>query len=101
MVPPQTHQCSHATWYNFSGLSLHPDDGPHVGPKHVVVGTLIILIIEVNIVVFDCAYSSTWCSKHVEAFNKLIIKQDFVHQLLGFFDWLSLVRCLLTLKWMN
>ena len=23
---------------------------------------------------------STMCSKHVEAFNKLIIKQDFVHQ---------------------
>jgi hypothetical protein len=23
---------------------------------------------------------STQCSKHVEAFNKLIIKQDFVHQ---------------------
>ena len=36
---------------------LQPDDGPHVGPKHVVVGTLI-LIIEVNIVVFDCAYST-------------------------------------------
>ena len=46
------------TWYNFYGLSLQPDDGPHVGPKHVVVGTLIILIIEANIVVFDCAYST-------------------------------------------
>ena len=23
---------------------------------------------------------STLCSKHVEAYNKLIIKQDFVHQ---------------------
>ena len=25
--------------------------------------------------------SSTWCSKHVEACNKLIIKQDFVHDM--------------------
>ena len=24
--------------------------------------------------------SSTQCSKHVEAYNKLIIKQEFVHQ---------------------
>jgi len=23
---------------------------------------------------------STWCSKHVEAYYKLIIKQDFVHE---------------------
>jgi hypothetical protein len=22
---------------------------------------------------------STWCSKHVQAYNKLIIKQEFVH----------------------
>jgi len=29
---------------------------------------------------FDLLMMSTWCSKHVEAFNKLIIKQDFVHQ---------------------
>ena len=28
---------------------------------------------------FDLLMMSTWCSKHVEAFNKLIIKQDFVH----------------------
>ena len=35
-------------------LILQPEDGPHVRPKHVVVRTLIILIIEVNIVVFDC-----------------------------------------------
>jgi len=48
-VPPQN-----PTWYNFYGVSLQSDDGPHVGPKHVVVGTLIILIIEVNIVVFAC-----------------------------------------------
>ena len=47
----------HVTPYHYK-ISLQPDDGPHVGPKHVVVGTLIILIIEVNIVVFDCAYST-------------------------------------------
>ena len=29
------------------------EDGPHIGPKHVVVRTLIV-IIEANIVVFDC-----------------------------------------------
>ena len=28
---------------------------------------------------FDLLTMSTWCSKHVEACNKLIIKQDFVH----------------------
>ena len=28
---------------------------------------------------FDLLMMSTWCSKHVEAYNKLIIKQDFVH----------------------
>ena len=56
------------TWFNFSGLSLQPDDGPHVGPKHVVVGTHIILIIEVNIVVFDCAYSTRY-SYHYKKHN--------------------------------
>ena len=29
---------------------------------------------------FDLLMMSTMCSKHVEAYNKLIIKQDFVHQ---------------------
>ena len=29
---------------------------------------------------FDLLMMSTWCSKHVDAFNRLIIKQDFVHQ---------------------
>jgi len=29
---------------------------------------------------FDLLMMITLCSKHVEAFNKLIIKQDFVHQ---------------------
>jgi len=29
---------------------------------------------------FHLLMMSTLCSKHVEAFNKLIIKQDFVHQ---------------------
>ena len=28
---------------------------------------------------FDLLMISTWCSKHVEAYNKLIIKEDFVH----------------------
>jgi len=28
---------------------------------------------------FDLLLMSTWCSKHVEAYNKLIIKQEFVH----------------------
>ena len=28
---------------------------------------------------FDSLMMSTQCSKHVEAYNKLIIKQDFVH----------------------
>jgi len=27
----------------------------------------------------DLLMMSAWCSKHVEAYNKLIIKQDFVH----------------------
>jgi len=52
---------------------LQPEDGPHVRPKHVVVRTLIILIIEVNIVVFDCVFSTrnslplypvTWLTVH-------------------------------------
>jgi len=29
---------------------------------------------------FDLLMMSTQCSKHVEAFNKLIIKQDFMQQ---------------------
>ena len=29
---------------------------------------------------FDLLMMSTQCSKHVELYNKLIIKQDFVHQ---------------------
>jgi len=29
---------------------------------------------------FDLLMMSTYSSKHVEAFNKLIIKQNFVHQ---------------------
>ena len=29
---------------------------------------------------FDLLMMSTQCSKHVEEYNKLIIKQDFVHQ---------------------
>jgi len=41
-----------------SSLILQPEDGPHVRPKHVVVRTLIIFITEVNIVVFDCVYST-------------------------------------------
>jgi len=28
---------------------------------------------------FDLLMTSTYCSKHVEAFNKFIIKQAFVH----------------------
>ena len=28
---------------------------------------------------FDLLMMSTKCSKHVQAYNKLIIKQDFVH----------------------
>jgi len=31
------------------------------------------------IIQFDLLMMSTWCSKHVEAYNKLIIKQEFVH----------------------
>jgi len=37
---------------------------------------------EVKIVLHRIWYllmMSTWCSKHVEAYNKLIIKQEFVH----------------------
>jgi len=33
-------------------VQLQPEDGPHIGPKHVVVRTLIV-IIGANIVVFD------------------------------------------------
>ena len=29
---------------------------------------------------FDLLMMSTWCSKHVEVFNKLIIILDLVHQ---------------------
>ena len=29
---------------------------------------------------FDLLTTNTWCSKHVEAWNKLIVKQHFVHQ---------------------
>ena len=29
--------------------------------------------------IFDLLMMSTWCFKHVEAYNKLIIKQEFVH----------------------
>jgi hypothetical protein len=32
------------------------------------------------IIQFGLMMMSTQCSKHVEAYNKLIIKQDFVHQ---------------------
>jgi len=35
--PPQIHYCAHAARHSFPGLRLQPDDGPHVGPKHVVV----------------------------------------------------------------
>ena len=31
------------------------------------------------IIQFDLLMMSKQCSKHVEAYNKLIIKQDFVH----------------------
>ena len=30
--------------------------------------------------VFDLLMMSTWCSKHVQGCNKLIVKQDFLHQ---------------------
>ena len=30
------------------------------------------------IIQFDLLMTSTWCSKHVEAYNKLITKQEFV-----------------------
>jgi len=30
------------------GTMVQPEDGPHVGPKHVVVRTLIITVIEVK-----------------------------------------------------
>jgi len=62
MVPPNSppsptpNNVSHALQYNLSSLILQTEDGPHVRPKHVVVRTLIMLLIEVNIVVFDCVY---------------------------------------------
>jgi len=31
------------------------------------------------IIQFDLLMMNTWCSKHVEAYNKVIIKQEYVH----------------------
>jgi len=67
----------HSLWYHHtcrwlsraqSSLSTYAPDG------HLQ-SVMIPVAIYYN---FDLLMMSTWCSKHVEAYNKLIIKQDFV-----------------------
>ena len=39
----------------------------------------VLLTVHLSIILVILVISSTMCSKHVEAYNQLIIKQDFMH----------------------
>jgi len=42
------------------------------------------IITPIGVMIPDLLMMSTWCSKHVEAWNKLIVKQNFVHHLVNY-----------------
>jgi len=69
--------CIH--WERTAVLSqrMHAPDAPL--PTCAPEGHLQVWYTRCCIIQFDLLTMSTQCSKHVEVYNKLIIKQDFVH----------------------
>ena len=64
-------------YYTASGIITPVGGRPEHRLKENSTGVMIPEAVKYN---FDLLTVSTWCSKHVEAYNKLIVKQDFVHQ---------------------